>query len=155
MKDKTKKQEVKVEDPQTGVLKNQLARALADYDNLRKRTEEEKTTWIKFATQKFIANLLPIFDIFEASLTHTKDQGLAIGINQLKDLLRQEGIEEINPKVGDHFDENLHEVIETVPGKVEDEGKISEVIMRGWKFVGGNVIRHARVKVYIKKEEAE
>ncbi len=133
-------------------MKNQLARALADYDNLRKRTDEEKIIWIKFATQKFIANLLPILDILEATLAHTKDQGLAIGISQFKDLLKQEGLEEIRPKVGEVFDENLHEVIETILGKDDEEGKISEVILPGWRFIGGQVVRHAKVKVFIKKE---
>lgn len=150
MKDKTKikKQEIKNDNSEIDLLKSQLMRALADYDNLRKRTEEEKLTWIKFATQKFITDLIPILDIFEASLKHTNDQGLAIGVSQMKDLLRQEGLEEIKPELGEAFDENLHEVSETVAGKVEDEGKISEVILHGWKFVGGQVVRHARVKVY-------
>ena len=133
------------------VLKNQLARALADYDNLRKRSEEEKISWIKFATQKFIQDLLPVLDIFETVQEHLQDSGLAIAINQLKEVLGREGVVEIKPKAGDIFDENSHEVVEAVEGK--EEGRIAEVVTSGWKLIDGNVIRHAKVKVFkIKKD---
>lgn len=127
------------------VLKNQLARALADYDNLRKRTEEEKMIWIKFATQKFIQDLLPVLDNFESAQVHLQDSGLAIAINQFKEVLKNEGLVEIRPSVGDNFDENLEEVVEVVSGK--SAGKISELLVPGWKFVEGMVIRYAKVKV--------
>lgn len=131
------------------LLKNQLARALADYDNLQKRTSEEKITWIKFATQKFIQSLLPVLDNFEAAQNHLKDAGLAIAISQLKDLLRQEGLTEISPKVGEEFDENTSEVIEAVPSEnLSKEGKISELVLPGWRFIDGAVIRHAKIKVF-------
>src|SRR5579859_5053885 len=145
---KVKDQKPKANNQEVELLKGQLARALADYENLQRRTNEEKITWIKFATQKFINNLLPMFDIFEASLKHTNDQGLAMGINQLKELLKDEGLEDIKPKEGDIFDENLHEAIDTKEGKVEDERKIAELILPGWKFVDGNVVRHAKVRVF-------
>ena len=127
------------------VLKNQLARALADYDNLRKRTEEEKMIWIKFATQKFIQDLLPVLDNFESAQVHLQDSGLAIAINQFKEVLKNEGLIEIRPNVGENFDENLQEVVEVVSGK--SAGKISELLVPGWKFVEGMVIRYAKVKV--------
>lgn len=152
IKSKVKDQKPKENNQEVELLKGQLARALADYENLRRRTDEEKITWIKFATHKFINNLLPILDIFEASLKHTNDQGLAIGINQLKSLLKEEGLEEIKPKAGDIFDENLHEAIDTKEGKEGDEGKIAELILPGWKFVDGNVVRHAKVMVFRNKE---
>jgi len=127
------------------VLKNQLARALADYDNLRKRTEEEKMIWIKFATQKFIQDLLPVLDNFESAQVHLQDSGLAIAINQFKEVLKNEGLVEIRPSVGDNFDENLEEVVEGVSGK--SAGKISELLVPGRKFVEGMGIRYAKVKV--------
>lgn len=145
-----KKKEVKeVKNPEIDLLKNQLARVLADYDNLVKRSQEEKMTWIKFASAKIIQNLLPILDNFESAQNHLKDQGLAIAISELKDLLKEEGLTEINPKVGDKFDENLEEVIDVVSNK-EKDGLIAEVILSGWKFVDGNVVRHAKVKVFKK-----
>lgn len=135
------------------LLKSQLVRALADYDNLRKRTEEEKTTWIKFATQKFLLNLLPVVDNFENAQNHLKDSGLAIAIGQLKDLIKQEGLSEIRPKEGDNFDENLHEAIDIVEDN-EKAGKIFETITPGWRFIDGQVLVHAKVKVYKETEKA-
>ena len=101
--------------------------------------------WIKFATQKFIQDLLPVLDNFESAQVHLQDSGLAIAINQFKEVLKNEGLVEIRPSVGDNFDENLEEVVEVVSGK--SAGKISELLVPGWKFVEGMVIRYAKVKV--------
>lgn len=147
---KSKAQTQSVKSREVEELKNQLARALADYDNLRKRTEEEKILWVKFATQKFIQNLLPILDALEAALVHTKDQGLAIAIGQLKNLLESEGLREIRPKIDAKFDESLEEVVEAIQDK-EKQGLIAEVALPGWRFADGPIVRHAKVKVY-KKE---
>lgn len=130
-------------------LKNQLARALADYDNLRKRTEEERIVWVKFATQKFIQSLLPILDIFESAQKHLEDQGLAIGISEFKDILKDEGLVEIRPSQENDFDANLHEAIDIVKDESKN-GKIAEVVLSGWKFKDGPIVRHAKVKVFKK-----
>ena len=127
-------------------LKNQLARALADYDNLRKRVEREKEDWEKLASLKFILRFLPILDNLRAAQNHLKDAGLAITIGELENLLKDEGIEEIKPNKGDNFDHNLQEVTEVVEN-CKEENKIEEVLLSGWKFKEGLVIRHAKVKV--------
>ena len=127
-------------------LKNQLARALADYDNLRKRVEREKEDWEKLASLKLILRLLPVLDNLRQAQNHLEDAGLAITIGELENLLRDEGIEEIKPNKGDSFDHNLHEVIEVVE-KCKEENKIEDVVLSGWKFKDGIVIRHAKVKV--------
>lgn len=127
-------------------LKNQLARALADYDNLRKRVEREKEDWEKLASLKFILRFLPILDNLRAAQNHLKDAGLAITIGELENLLKDEGIEEIKPNKGDNFDHNLYEVTEVVEN-CKEENKIEEVLLSGWKFKEGLVIRHAKVKV--------
>ena len=128
------------------LLKNQLARALADYDNLRKRADEERVSFIKYASRNILQSLLPVLDTFEAAQTHLKDNGLAIAINQFKEVLKSEGLEEIRPTVGQEFDENLMEAIEIVNG--EQDGKVAEVLAPGWKFMDGMIVRHARVKVF-------
>lgn len=127
-------------------LRNQLARALADYDNLRKRTESEKALWIKFASQGLVAKLLPILDTIEVAQKHINDQGLAIAISQFKQVLGEEGLEEIKPGKGDRFDPNIHEAVESLKGG--KHGEIAELVMPGWKFSDGMVIRVAKVKVF-------
>ncbi len=126
-------------------LKNQLARALADYDNLRKRIEREKEDLEKLASLKLILRLLPILDNLRAAQNHLKDAGLAITVGELENLLKDEGVEEIRPNKGENFDHNLHEVTEVVEN-CKEENKIEEVVLSGWKFKEGIVIRHAKVK---------
>jgi len=136
------KEELNVE---AELLKGQLARTLADYDNLRRRTEEEKIQWIKFSSQTIIIKSLTILDMLEKAQEHLKDQGLAIAVLEFKKVLNEEGVEEILPKVGDVFDHNVHEVIETVKGDLKNS--ISEVLVSGWKYKDGQVLRFAKVKV--------
>lgn len=145
VKDKNKKQ---IEE-----LKDQLARALADYDNLRKRTEAEREIWVKFAAQNIVAKLLPVLDTLESAQNHLKDQGLAIAISQFKDVLREEGVEEVSPEKGDEFNPEIHEAVESIDGG--ERGRIAEKVLSGWKFKDGPVIRVAKVKVYGEKLEKE
>ena len=127
-------------------LKNQLARALADYDNLRKRVEREKEDLEKLAGLKLILRLLPVLDNLRQAQNHLKDTGLAMTIGEFENIIKDEGIEEIKPNKGDPLDHNLHEVTEVVENCGEGN-KIEEVALSGWKFKEGVVIRHAKVKV--------
>ena len=131
-------------------LRGQLARALADYQNLVKRVENEKKDFEKFSNLRIVVKLLPVLDILKQAQAHLKDQGVAITIKEFGDALKQEGIEELKVSPGDEFDPDAHEVVEVVPGK--DNNMISEVILSGWRFTGGPVIRHAKVKVIQKGE---
>jgi molecular chaperone GrpE len=141
--DKIKKQSKK--DIESG-LKEQLARALADYDNLRKRIEREKEDLENLASLKLILRLLPILDNLRAAQNHLRDAGLAITIGEFENLLKDEGIEEIKPNKGENFDHNLHEAIEVVEN-CQEENKIEDVVLSGWRFKDGIVVRHAKVKV--------
>jgi molecular chaperone GrpE len=130
-------------------LKNQLARALADYDNLRKRTEKEKEDIIKFSNLNFFLELTPIIDNLKKAQLHLKDEGLENVIRELARVIAGEGMENIEVQEGSRYDENFHEVVEVV-NTIDDEkeGIISEVVLEGWKFKDGFVIRPAKVKVY-------
>jgi molecular chaperone GrpE len=134
---------------QANNLKNQLARALADYENLKKRTDQERLEFIKFSSSKIIAKLLPILDMLNEAQKHLGDSGLAITIGEFEKLLTDEGVTKISVAKGDVFDENIHEAVEVLTGKMQsDNGKIAEVILPGWQCDDGQVVRHAKVKVY-------
>lgn len=136
---------------ETEKVKGQLARALADYDNLRKRVERERGEYGTYAKVTLMARLLPVFDMLEGAQEHLKDSGLAITIDEFAKVLREEGIEKIEVAPGDTFDEELHEAVEAIDqlakGK-KKSGKVGEVVLTGWKIVDGPVIRPAKVKVY-------
>jgi molecular chaperone GrpE len=146
---KSQKLKVKSEDKvhlELENMKSMLARALADYDNLNKRVERERQDLGKLASISIIVRLLPVLDGLESAQMHLQDAGLAISLGEFKKIFSEEGLTEIRPKVGEEFDENLMEVIETIPG--EDKGKVAEVILAGWKFTDGQLVRPAKVKVY-------
>lgn len=127
------------------VVKGMLARALADYDNLKRRSDEERLSWAKFSALSIVSKLLPIMDMLEKAEEHLKDSGLAIAILEFKKVFVEEGLVEIRPEIGSEFDENSQEVIEVINGK--SNNTISEVVMTGWKFKDGAVVRHAKVIV--------
>lgn len=143
-KENTLKTEKKVNE-EAELLKAQLLRTLADYDNLVKRVEKEREILGKVASVGVIAKLLPVLDNLENAQEHIEDSGLAICIGEFKKVFNEEGLTEIDPKIGDEFDEHLMEAIEVTAG--ERDNLISEVVLKGWKFNDGQVVRHAKVKV--------
>lgn len=147
----------KIKSAEVNLLKEQLARALADYDNLRKRTEAERLSWAKFASQGILIRLLPVLDILKSANSHLKDKGLDIALSEFKKILEEEGLVEVNPKRGEAFNPSDQEAIESLEGG--KKGTVAEVVLPGWKFVDGPVVRIAKVKVFgpniEKKEELE
>lgn len=128
------------------IVKGMLARALADYDNLRKRIESEKESLEKNAGSKVVLKLLPVFDMIIDAQKHLKDSGLEIVIGEFRKSLYDLGIEEIKINIGDDFNPLEEEVSETVSG--EKENTVAEILQMGWKIRGeGFIIRPARVNV--------
>ena len=127
------------------VVKGMLVRALADYDNLSKRVERERQDLGKIASVGIIVRLLPVLDGLESAQAHLKDQGLAISIGEFKKVLSEEELTEIRPGLEEKFDENTMEAIEVVKGA--SDNSIAEVVLPGWRFSDGTVVRHAKVKV--------
>jgi len=135
----------KVNEKELEKVKNQLVRALADYDNLRKRIEREKEGFEKVASIKFAIKMLIIFDMLEETQRHLKDSGIVLILEEFRKILREEGIEKIEAKQGDKFNEEICEAVEVVKGG--KDGEIAEVALSGWKFSNGPIIRPAKVKV--------
>lgn len=138
-------------DKKVNDLENKLTRALADYDNLHKRFDREKDKLFRFASRGTIERFLVIYDMLIQAQEHVNDSGIAIIIEEFKKILYEEGVEEIAVDKGDDFDEELFEAVEAEKAAKGKEGKVSEVLLTGWKFKDGPVIREAKVKVYEKK----
>lgn len=128
-------------------LKAQLVRALADYDNLQKRVEKD---YLEIGTRiksQFLTELLPAIQMLYGVQNHLGDPGLALSISQFEDVIHEQGVEKIEPKIGDKFNEDLFEAVDAV----EDAGKagtVAELVQIGWRFHEGRVISHAKVKVF-------
>ncbi|MBI2326826.1 nucleotide exchange factor GrpE [Candidatus Curtissbacteria bacterium] len=124
-------------------LEDQLKRALADYRNLERRVDDERKLLSQLSSIILIEKLLPILDNLESAQKHLNDQGLEMVIKQFKDVLAQEGVEEI-PAEGVQFDPKLHEAIEVIEG--QNDGKIVKVVAKGYK-INDKVIRPVKVAV--------
>src|SRR3990167_4672891 len=111
---KIKNQKSKIKNDEVEILRGQLARTLADYDNLIKRTEVEKAVWMSFARKDLLVKLLPVIDSLETAQKHLGDQGLDLVLAEVKKVFESEGIIEIDTK--GEFDANLHEAIDIKDG---------------------------------------
>lgn len=125
-------------------FENNYKRALADYQNLQRRTQEEKAEWIRMATRDFILKLLPVFDTLMLAAKHIQDKGLDLSIGQFLKILEEEGITKIEA-LGKEFDPHYMEVV-TTKEVDEDKGKVVEEVRAGFMF-GEHVLRAAQVVV--------
>lgn len=123
-------------------LENQLKRALADYQNLEKRIEQEKSGWIKFSNKDLLLKLLPGLDSLLLAQKHTQDEGVKIAIKHFLEILEQEGVKKIETE-GRDFDPNLMEAVATKQG---EEGKVLEETRTGY-ILADRVLRPAQVIV--------
>ncbi len=131
-------------------------RSQADYANREKQISTEKTESGKYAIKKFIMDLLPVLDTYDAARSNVKaweavDSNWRTGIEYIfktfEDKLAGEGLETFGT-VGEIYDANLHEALESVATSDENQNeKISQIIMRGYTL-NGILVRPAKVKVY-------
>lgn len=122
--------------------KAKYMRALADYQNLEKRSREERMEWIKNAGRDIILHMLPVLDTLMLASKHSKDDNLLISIAQFLDSLKAEGVTRIETK-GKNFDPALMEAIQAVDG---EEGKVIEEIRAGF-MLHDHLLRAAEVTV--------
>jgi molecular chaperone GrpE len=133
-------------------------RAQADYQNLKKETEKEKSEYVKFANEKLLHEFLPALDQFSLALGHIpKTDGLSEsdkkiwdnwlqGIRAVRSLWDQVaadmGLEKI-PTDG-AFDPMMHDAVGEEVAEGKEPGKIIKVIHDGWKW-HGKILRPAKV----------
>ena len=135
-------------------LKDKYLRAVAEFDNYKKRTLKEKTELILNGGEKTIVAILPILDDMEraaASAEKTDDikaleEGWELIFKKLKKILESMGVKEIETKDAD-FNVDFHEAIAMVPGMGNDKkGKVIDCVQTGYTM-NDKVIRHAKVAV--------
>jgi molecular chaperone GrpE len=147
------KKDTRIDELQTQIasLDENWKRALADYQNLLRRVDNDRKEFTKISNANLIARLLPSLDIIELAANHNQDLGVQMAAKQFHQALVEEGLELITPAIGESFDPKVHDCNETVDldeGKVENT--ISELVLKGYKL-GDYVLRPAKVKVYKNK----
>lgn len=122
-------------------------RALADYQNLVRRNQEERTRMARFAALDFVETILEPLGHLSLAAQQINDHGLNMVVDQLWGKLNEAGLEEINP-VGQRFDVSTMEAVHTEGSKLGDDGMglVKKVVTKGYKL-NGEVIRHAKVAV--------
>lgn len=125
-------------------------RAQADYQNLRRRMEQEREELVRQATAQVVLHLLPILDDLQRALEHvdaklagfTWIDGIHLIERKLHMVLQRLGVEEI-PTEGQPFDPRIHEALMYEEG---EEGMVLQELQKGYMFQG-RVLRPALVKV--------
>ena len=134
-------------------LNNQYLRLAADFDNYRKRQEQERESLLKFGTENALKKLLEVLDNFERgakALEGVEDcQKVKDSFNlvhkQTADILAKLGLEEIKAE-GEEFDPNFHEAVMRTPTDEHPENTVVNVMQKGYR-VGDKVLRPALVNV--------
>lgn len=135
------------------LLKDQLLRKAAEFENYKRRTENEQLSILKYSAESFITKLLPIVDDFERSLQHmetAKDtdslkKGVGLIYEKLMKLLNEQGVKKIEA-VGKPFDVEYHEAMLQRKDDSVDPHTVLDEIETGYIYKD-RVIRHAKVIV--------
>ena len=131
-------------------LNDTYLRALAEYDNYRKRTIKEKESMYADGIIKAIDSMLPVLDNLERALDSDQENSLKEGIlmvkNQFVEALKGLGVTEIDC-LEQVFDPARHNAIMHIDDDNYGENVIVEVFQKGYLYKDSIVIRHAVVKV--------
>ncbi len=135
-------------------LKDKYLRAVAEFDNYRKRTLKERTELILNGGEKVITAILPIVDDMERAIENGKKtdepdvlrEGMELICQKFLKTLEAQGVSVIDTDDTD-FNTDVHEAVAMVPGMGDDKkGKVIDCLQKGYKL-NDKVIRHAKVAV--------
>lgn len=134
--------------------KDKFVRLYAEFDNYRRRTNEEKLNLIASAGKDVISSMLPVLDNFERAIATNENledlavikEGFNLIFNQLKGILESKGLKPMEAK-GLSFDSDLHEAIANIPAPEDAlKGKVIEDVEKGY-YLNDKVLRFAKVVV--------
>ena len=154
--------EIQVLKTQVDYWKNEYYRAYADTKNLRNSLEKDHQTAMKYRSEGFIDELLPVLDSFHVVLSKEPDDpllknyltGFQYIYRNLVSVLENEGVKEISPSIGDKFDPATMNAVE-VEEKEGEENLITKVLAKGY-MLHDRIVRPVMVVVSgHKKEETE
>ena len=134
-------------------LKDKLLRKAAEFENYKRRTENDQINLLTFAAESFIQKLLPVIDDFERSLGHIDDaedinaikQGLKLIYDKLMKVFEEQGVKKIEA-VGNPFDVDYHEALMQRPDDSVEPHTVLDEMEKGYTYKD-KVIRHAKVVV--------
>ena len=152
--DKIKKLEAELQE-----WKNSYTRKLAEFQNFTKRKENEVAEMRKYASEGIIVKLLDNIDNLERAVDASKEsqnfdsliEGVNMILNNLKHLLAEEGVEEIEA-AGKEYNPYEHKAMITENKEELDDNVVVQVFKKGYKMKG-KVVRPAMVTVNKKQKQ--
>ncbi|MDX2101076.1 MAG: nucleotide exchange factor GrpE [Alphaproteobacteria bacterium] len=138
-------------------MKDQALRALAEAENLRRRTEREKEDAQKYAIARFAKDLLSVADNLRRAIdaapaegtdeaTRNLVDGVAATERELTAVFERFGVRKVDPAAGDRFDPNLHEALFEMPSDAHPGGSVLQVVRAGYT-IHDRLLRAAQVGV--------
>jgi molecular chaperone GrpE len=135
-------------------LTSDLQRTRADFENYRKRVDNEKQQMKALGEQMAILRLLPVIDNIERAVAHMPDdladnkwaQGVAGLVKHLEKSLESMNLKRIEAQPGTPFDPELHEAVQVDDDAEGDNEVVAEELQAGY-VLNDQPIRHAMVKV--------
>lgn len=135
------------------VAEDKYLRLYAEFENFKKRKNQEIETNNKYKSQKVVTEILPSLDNLERALASTEEteanaallKGVQMVYEGLQNALNSEGVEVIEPN-GQQFDPNFHQAVMQDSDSEQESGVVLETFQKGYKLKD-RVIRPAMVKV--------
>jgi molecular chaperone GrpE (heat shock protein) len=132
--------------------KNRYVRAIADFENFRKRSEREKADFFRYATAAVLRDILPVLDNFDRGLDHAEEgdefhKGMLLIYKQLYDVLLRHGLKPIDES-GVPFDPNIHEAVVRDEDPSVPNHTVVALLQKGY-FLHDRLLRPALVKVAV------
>ncbi|ETF00784.1 molecular chaperone GrpE [Advenella kashmirensis W13003] len=130
---------------------DQLLRAHAEMENVRRRAQDDVSKARKFGTESFAESLVPVKDSLEAALAlenqsfETLREGLETTLRQLTVAFDRNNLKEVAPAAGDKFDPHVHQAISTIPSEAP-AGTVATTLQKGYT-IADRVLRPALVTV--------
>lgn len=132
----------------------ELKKATADFHNYVKRSDNQREQQLQFAKGDLLAKFVPVLDHFDTALSQQVQSndakqlasGLKIVRDELLKVLKSEGVERLDPEIGDPFDPHQHEALMRQPLDGIAPNHVTAVLQPGY-IVKGRTIRPAKVAV--------
>ena len=139
---------------QAAANKDGYLRAVAELDNLRKRTQRDLENAHKYGQERFLGELLPVKDSLEMALASLGDKpeaaalrtGVDMTLRLLGSVLERQGVTEINPPRGEPFHHDVHEAMAAQESAEVAPDSVLTVVQKGYQL-NGRLLRPARVLV--------
>ena len=140
-------------------LEDRLLRSAAEVENIRKRSEKERSEAYKIGISLFVKDFVPVLDNIERALASLRDsdeinyesfvEGISATEKDIISLLEKHGIQQINP-INEKFDPLFHEALFEAESDDHEPGFVTQVIEVGY-VIDKRLIRAAKVGVASKK----